>query len=332
MLNWLFRRNFWCVHLLFLSITAFLLAKVIATLLGYWAVKSLPNLPVVQIRKFNTKLDQEKDYELILSANLFNSRRETILLDDDLLDIDDENLEPGNWKDAMPSNLPLKLVSTMLSLDPFKSRAVIVNVANQTRKVVSVGECEPYIKKNDPSMETSLSPLAWEPERPCNDLGIAIVKRIEEFRVYIFNNRERRYEYLDLGSSVKRPVVKKVTETKDVSEGIRKVGEYSYQIEQKKFDQTLGDIGKILLDARAIPETDASGSIIGFRLSYIKEGSLFEKIGLKTDDLLTRVNGYELDNPQKAFELFGKLRLSNQFTLDIKRGSAPITLDYSVVP
>lgn len=331
-MNWLFRRHFWCVHLLFLSITAFLLAKVAGSLLGYWVIKSLPSLPTVQIKKIIAKSNQENDYEPILKANLFNSRRETILLDEDISNNEDEDLQPSNWKDAMPSNLPLKLVSTMLSLDPFQSRAVIINMANQTRKVASVGECEPYIKKNNPNIETSLSPTSWEPERHCNDLGIAIVKRIEEFRVYIFNKRDRRYEYLELGSSIKRPMVKKVVEPKDVSEGIRKVGEYSYQIEQKKLDQTLGDIGKILLDARAMPETDASGSIIGFRLSYIKEGSLFEKIGLKTDDLLTRVNGYELDNPQKAFELFGKLRLSTQFTLDVKRGSSPITLDYSVVP
>ena len=332
-MNWLFRRHFWVLNLLFLSISSFILAKVFSCLFGYWLVKSMPPKPIMQIKKSNKQIVESNDYDPILAANLFHSRRETIVFDD-FSEVDENNSDPGNWQDATPSNLPLKLVSTMVFSDPFDSRAVILNISNSTSMVTSVGECEEYVKVNNPRIETALPPNAWEPQRHCNQIAnLAIVKRIEEYKVYIFNIRDRRYEYLEINSPNKRAKpIQQIFEDKDQSDGIRKVGPYSYQIEQQKLDQTLGNVGKILLEARAVPETDASGAIIGFKLSYIKENSLFEKIGLKTGDLLNRINGYELDNPQKAFELFGKLRLSSQFTIDVKRDSRAVTLDYSVVP
>src|SRR5262249_4993842 len=114
-------------------------------------------------------------------------------------------------------------------------------------------------------------------------------------------------------------------------EGVRKVGPTSYEIDQNEYDKALANIGRLMTEARAVPELDGQGNYLGFKIVYLKEGSLFEKIGIERMDILTRINGYELNSPEKALQLFGKLKTASQFTIDLKRGDRSVTLDYSVV-
>lgn len=332
-MNWLFRRHFWVLHLVFLGIVAVIAAKTFTTLAGYWLSKSIPEKPSARLFEEPVETEQPKNFSLVNDRNLFAARREQISFAD--LEEADE-VDPGRWQDAMPSSLPIKLVSTMVFLDPFDSRAVIMNAQGGASSVFSIGECEAYKKQYNPmQIETVLAESKWEPERHCNEIfGMAILKRIEEFRVYIFNTRDKRYEFLSLLPDDRRPIRMAEAKFEAVEgEGVRKVGATSYEIDQSEFDKALANVGRLMTEARVVPEKDqASGNFIGFKLMWVKEGSLFEKIGIKKDDVLTRINGYELNSPEKALQLFGKLKTAPQFTIDLKREEKSVTLDYSVVP
>lgn len=329
--NWLFRRHFWILHLVFVCIIAVIAAEIVTTLLGYRLSKSIPekplNLPSMEAEQEVTA----KNFSLVNDRNLFAAKREQI----SLAEIEgNEQVNPGRWQDAQPTTLPLKLVSTMVFFDPFDSRTVIQNVSSGTSLVYSIGECEEYEKKYQPrNIETILPEQDWEPDRPCNSIdGIATVRRIEEFRVYIFNERDRKFEYLSLlGDEVMRGRERFAPEEIEEGEGVRKVGATSYEIDQKEFDKALSNVARLMTEARAVPEIDSGGNNIGFKIIYLKEGSLFEKIGIERMDVLTRINGYELNSPEKALQLFSKLKTANQFTIDLKRGDRSVTLDYSVV-
>lgn len=332
-MNWLFRRHFWVLHLVFLGIVAVIAAKTFTTLAGYWLSKSIPEKPSARLFEEPEQKTAPKNYSLVNERNLFGARREHISYADfEML----EEAEPGRWQDALPSSLPLKLVSTMVFNDPFDSRAVIQNASIGLSGLFSIGECEEYKKNYDVlQIETILAESKWMPERACNDVfGFAVIKRIEEFRVYIFNTRDRKYEYLSLLPDDKRPIRHRIDTEFQVEEGegVRKVGATSYEIDQREFDKALSNVARLMTEARAIPEKDSSGNFIGFRIMYLKEGSLFEKIGIQKDDVLTRINGYELNSPEKALQLFSKLKTAPQFTIDLTREVKSVTLDYSVVP
>lgn len=332
-MNWLFRRHFWIMHLVFLGIVAAITAKTFTTLAGYWLSKSIPEKPSARFFEEPDVIVKPKDFSFVNERNLFNARREQI----SLAEVEDlDEVDPGRWQDASLSSLPLKLVSTMVFTDPFESRAVILNTSTSATSVHSLGECEPFKKKYDTlQIETVLTEKKWEPERPCNDIaGMAVVKRIEEFRVYIFNLRDRRYEYLSLLPDDRRPIRQNFEAKFEAvdGEGVRKVGATSYEIDQGEFDRALSNVARLMTEARAVPEKDASGNFIGFKIVYLKEGSLFEKIGIEKNDVLTRINGFELNSPEKALALFGKLKTAPQFTIDLKREEKSITLDYSVIP
>ncbi len=327
-MNWLFRRHFWVVMVVFICIIAFILAKTATTVAGYWLSKSIPEKPRASLFKEPEPEFLEKNFSVVNDRNLFKAKREQISLDDD-----EQEVDSGRWQDAMPTTMPLKLVSTMVFSDPFDSRAVIMDMSSGVSSVYSLGECGEYQKTYDRSqIETVLPERSWEPSRPCNDImGMATLRRIEEYRVYVFNERDRKWEYLLLLTDDKGPIHRPVmVDAKGDGEGVRKVGATSYEIERGEFDRALSNVARLMTEARAVPEMDASGNYIGFKLVYIKDGSLFEKIGIEKMDVLTRINGYELNSPEKALQLFGKLRTANQFTIDVKRGDRPVTLDYSV--
>jgi general secretion pathway protein C len=263
--------------------------------------------------------------------NLFSAKREQIsIAEEDLNEV-----EPGRWQDAQPTTLPLKLISTMVFLNPFDSRAVISQAGTGQARVYSIGECEEYQKKYDRrQIETILPQDKWEPERPCNNVsGIATVKRIEEFRVYIFNERDKKYEYLSLLPEGMTPMRQRAETNFEVieGEGVRKTGPTSYEINQNEFDKALSNVARLMTEARAVPEMDAAGNPIGFKIIYLKEGSLFEKIGIERMDVLTRINGYELNSAEKGLQLFSQLKTASKFTIDLKRGDRSLTLDYYVV-
>ncbi len=327
-MNWLFRRHFWIVHLVFLSITSIIAAKTFSTLLGYWASKSIPDKPTPKRMGPKTETLLVKNFSVANERNLFAARREPISLVDEEL----EQVSPGRWQDAGPSSSGFKLISTMVFYNPYDSQAVILDQNSGKARVFSIRECKSYIKKNDQSIETVLSREEWEPERACNSIfGQAELLRIEEYRVYILNNG--KYEYLSLLEDDKGPIRRPPMElmTEEEGAGVRKKGPTSYEIDQNEFDKALSNVARLMTEARAVPELDASSANIGFKLVYLKEGSLFEKIGIEKMDVLTRINGFELNTPEKALQLFSKLRSASKFTIDLKRGDQSITLDYSVV-
>lgn len=331
-MNWLFRRHFWILHLMFLSITSVVAAKTFTSVFGYWVSKSIPEKPIASTFDPGELEPVIPDFSVANERNLFAARRERVSL------VDSEDLEnesdPGNWQDAGPTTLPLKLISTLVFTDPFSSRAVILNTTTSENKVYSLLVCDEYHKLNDPKIETYIPSKAWELSRPCSDIdGMATLKRIEEYRIYVFNERDRKYEYIsllegDVGPIREKPVLGDVVEE---GAGVRKVGENSYEIDQGEFDKALTNVARLMTEARAVPEKDASGNFIGFKIVYLKEGSLFEKIGIQRSDVLTRINGFDLNSPEKALQVFSKLRAASQFTIDLQRSERPVTLDYSVV-
>lgn len=331
-MNWLFRRHFWVLHMVFLAIVAMISAKTFTTLTGYYISKLIPNRPLVQPFRESDEPKVVRDFSIVNERNLFDAKREQI----SFAQVEpDEQLNTGRWQDAQLSALPLKLISTMVFSDPFSSRATIEDVSSGSAREFSIGECEPYKKAYDPDVvETVLPPKDWEPARPCSDVfGMASLVRIEEFRVYIFNERDKKYEFLSLLAEEKMPPRKRpqLSAVEEEGIGVRKVGATSYEIDQSEFDRALSNVARLMTEARAVPESDGNGNYVGFKIIYLKEGSLFEKIGIERMDVLTRINGYELNSPEKALQLFSKLRSAHQFTIDLLRGGRSVTLDYSVV-
>jgi general secretion pathway protein C len=112
-------------------------------------------------------------------------------------------------------------------------------------------------------------------------------------------------------------------------EGVRSVGANRYEIDRKVIDSTLNDMSKIAVDARIVPSFK-NGVANGFKLFSIQPGSLYSSIGVENGDVIQRINGYEINSPEKALELYQKLRESSHVTIELERNGAPVRKEYTI--
>lgn len=75
---------------------------------------------------------------------------------------------------------------------------------------------------------------------------------------------------------------------------------------------------KIFQHLRFVPVRGAKG-LKGFRVLPQGNRTLFNKLGVKSSDLVTAVNGMPLTDERKALQLLGSLKNANEIVLDIVR-------------
>ena len=110
---------------------------------------------------------------------------------------------------------------------------------------------------------------------------------------------------------------------------ISKTGDDKYTIDGSYIDETLSNLSQIATQARIVPSFK-SGKANGFKLFSIKPGSIYSKIGLQNGDVIQKVNGYEINSPDKALELYQKLRDAQNVSLEILRRGQPKTFGYEI--
>ena len=94
-------------------------------------------------------------------------------------------------------------------------------------------------------------------------------------------------------------------------------------------DSLLGNMGALAKGARIVPET-RDGKSAGFRLFSIRPDGPFAKIGLQNGDVVSAINGLEMTSPDKALEVYTKLKTANHLSVAIERNGQKITKDYNI--
>ena len=135
------------------------------------------------------------------------------------------------------------------------------------------------------------------------------------------------------GSSVEIQIVddtKIVNVAKAVpGSGVKKVGEGRFMVDQREIASSTENLSQVLTQARALPYIEA-GKTVGFRISEIVPGSIYEKIGLVNGDVVQRVNSQEVDDPGKFFQLYQGLKDEKRISIDLLRNGQRQSLNYDV--
>jgi general secretion pathway protein C len=89
------------------------------------------------------------------------------------------------------------------------------------------------------------------------------------------------------------------------------------------------DIDKVWKDI-GIGENKVNGQLKGFKVNFVKKSSDFEKLGLKRGDILTAVNGQELNSYNAAFSFYKDMEDIENLTLSIQRNNQDMELEYEI--
>lgn len=109
----------------------------------------------------------------------------------------------------------------------------------------------------------------------------------------------------------------------------RKVGDKEYVLDSSKVQQALENPEQILTDARLLPNF-VNGKQEGFRISEVVSGGLYQSLGLSNGDILLRVNGLEISNPEVAMQAMTALKGMNKVNLDIMRDGKNMSMSYQM--
>jgi general secretion pathway protein C len=165
----------------------------------------------------------------------------------------------------------------------------------------------------------------------------ATVDQIDETRAYLdFGGGRREFlELLDQPAAAAAPAAAApAAGPKDpladaLDKGIKKTGPNSYEVQHSTLDALLGNMGALSKAARIVPEMK-DGKSAGFRLLSIKPDGPFGKIGLQNGDIISAINGLEMTSPDKALEVYTKLKTANHLSVGLERNGQKITEDYNI--
>jgi len=111
--------------------------------------------------------------------------------------------------------------------------------------------------------------------------------------------------------------------------GVQKLGDGKFAVDQKEILASTENMSQMLTQARALPYQE-QGKTIGFKISEIVPGSIYEKIGLQNGDVIQKVNSQDVDDPAKFFQLYQGLKNERSISIDLIRGGQRQTLTYDI--
>ncbi len=79
-----------------------------------------------------------------------------------------------------------------------------------------------------------------------------------------------------------------------------------------------------------IAEVKQGGKIKGFRITFVRRGSPFAKLGVKRGDVIKSINGQEINSYNAAFETYKNIQNVENLTMVIKRGKEEMELEYEI--
>lgn len=225
----------------------------------------------------------------ILGRNIFNSegklgdwtepvtKEETVISDE-----------------VVRSNLPLAVKGLIFTSDPVTGLAHIENTNSRNVKSFLVGDTV---------------------------FDLATLIAVEEARIIVDNNGQQEFipkEQFKISRSnrAKGKATRSAPKSRALAtapppetfseEGMERVG-LNTKITDSYLDKSLNNLTQILQDAKAEPHM-VNGEMLGFRLTRIRENSIYEKLGLRNGDVIKEINGQPTNDAGGTIRLLQQLR------------------------
>ncbi|WP_257458669.1 type II secretion system protein GspC [Archangium lipolyticum] len=299
-----FRKYFWTVNLVFILLVALLAARTV----NLFVESALTPLPSGQVSSAPHKM---KPPEMLASLDLKRMSDLTGVAVPEPEPLVSEPTTPVVDPNAAPvkSGLRVKLLGTLVASDKLWSVASVQDMNNQRSTTYMVGD----------------------------RIQGAEVIDIERERVIILNNGRKEFIDGQPGdgaapvASYTPPVTTPVQPPpgNGMGNGIKALGENDYEVPRTEIDRTLANLNDVAMQARIVPAFK-DGQAQGFKLFSIRPDSIYSKIGVQNGDVIKRINGFELNSPEKALEVYTKLKEASRIEIELERNGSSIRKNYTI--
>ncbi|MBJ6763171.1 general secretion pathway protein GspC [Myxococcaceae bacterium JPH2] len=303
-----FRKYFWTVSLLFILFVALLAARTV-NLFVESAIAPAPSSGQSARAPHHARAAETSVASLDMERL---SKLTGIKIPEPEVAVKEPEGPPQMDPNAPPakSGMRVKLLGTLVAANPDWSFASIQDMVTQRSQTYMIG----------------------------NTLQGATIMEIERERV-IINNGGRR-EFIDgqpgdgaVAAYTPPPTTAPANTAppagNGLGNGIKALSENEYEVPKAEIDRTLGNLNDVAMQARIVPAFK-DGQAVGFKLFSIRPDSIYSKIGVQNGDVIRRINGFDMNSPEKALEVYSKLKDSSRIEIEIERNGAPIRKSYNV--
>jgi general secretion pathway protein C len=293
-----FRKYFWVVNFCFVTLAALLAAKTVNLFLEA-AIAPGPAAPSTRFPSRSAAPERRATLDLARLSQLTGIPLPVATEDEP---------KPDMSSEPVRTSLRVKLLGTLVSSTPSWSIASVLDMSNQKAQTVMTGD------------------------RVQN----AEVLQIFRERVIIANNGRREYIGAEPGDGAPPPPA--IATTKSISEppagtaygtGIKALDDNNYEVPRGEVDRALANLNDLAMQARIVPAFK-DGQAEGFKLFSIRPDSLYSKIGIVNGDVIKRINGFEMNSPEKALEVYTKLKDANRIDIEVDRNGTTLRKTYNV--
>ncbi len=293
--------------LLSMLVTSFLLASALSLYVSY---RFLPLQKPVRssINRYGTatliparKPLSNTDIELIVGRNIFNSEGK---VGDS---VDGAPGKAGKPSDKLQlSTLPLKLVGVIFAGDPYNGLAMLEHTDKQKTSSYMVGD----------TVQDGIKLVEVYDDRVILE-GINGREYLELAKFTIPTGRRKAKSGSDRPSLDR--LANRAPPDSFREDGFERKGAAIQLTEEFKRNLLSPDqLTKVLQDAKAEPNM-VGNELKGFRLTRIRENSVYEKAGFQNNDIVEEINGIPLRDAAGAIRLLNQLRNEKDIEVRVNR-------------
>ncbi len=332
-----------------LGATLYLMGSLGGELL-YWQILNIPVSSIAPASHVSTSISPDQDqkrerFQIITDRNVFDAQKTEVYVPPPEPEPvpEQEEKAPEINDQIEPTKLQIALTGTMI-YGKGSSFAFISQQSNLNQyNIYQIGDC--------------FHPQTVKRDKECNEDSVKVLE-ITDRRVVILHRGKKQALWMqeskgfEASPKVRKNTVskssalivpapdkpkavskKKSSKKKKKKKNIRAPGipdqnQRSFNFERIWVDEQLEQFDQLLMDARVVPTK--KGEKTFFMFQFIKDESIYRKLGLQTNDIILEVNGYTVDSVAKALKLLEALQSEREISLKIEREGQPIDFSYFI--
>ncbi len=109
----------------------------------------------------------------------------------------------------------------------------------------------------------------------------------------------------------------------------RKSRRQNITLKRSQIESSINNVNELMKQVKIRPHTE-NGRAAGLILSSIQRGSIFRRMGLRSGDVITGVNGSSIVSVDDALKIYETMKSSSSMSIELKRRGRNRIIDYNI--
>ena len=335
------------IILIFNVLLACVTSYMAGSLLSTWLHHQVLSIPVLPSRTFQFETDKlpldsgktQKEFALILERNIFNAQKNEIKLTPSFPEEENLTQENVDGEIVKHTGLAIALAGTMIYGE--RNSFAFISKKDSLNKYVifGIGECfdGKTIQRDEECAEESVKVLKikdrwvlilYQGTKQALWMDSAVASGKAAASVAQPDKLNRQTDSVQKTAGILVPSQKNVVAVKTLLPASPAQAGTTFHFQRVWVDEQLANFEQLLNDARVVPTTKDEKPY--FMFQYIKKESIYEKLGLKKNDIILEINGFIVDSVGKALKLLEVLQSEREISLKVEREGKAVQFHYYI--